>query len=57
MMDVKKILKQLTVRQTAIGKERDKLRDLESECEQLRETCERAYDDLGNAISALSELT
>lgn len=56
-MNVKSIMVQLAKRQLAIGRERDRLRDLESECEELRATCERAYDDLGNAISALSELT
>jgi hypothetical protein len=48
--------KKLAERQAAIGKERDKLDDVISELEGLRESCERAYDDLQSARDALSEL-
>ena len=39
----------------AIGKERDKLDDLSGELEELRETCQSAWDDLQRARDALSE--
>ncbi len=56
IMNVKGLIKTLEKRRTAIGVERDKLRDLISDVEDLAETCDRAYDDLQNAIQALSEL-
>lgn len=56
-MNVKKIIEQIEVRRKAIGIERDKLRDAVSEMEELEECCSRAYDDLTNAIDALSELS
>mgnify|MGYP001614067656 CR=1 FL=1 len=55
-MNIKQIVKGLEKRRTAVGVERDKLRDLQSEVTDLEETCERAYDALGEAINALSEL-
>jgi hypothetical protein len=36
--------------------ERDKLSDMIDELEGLRDSCDRAHDDLGHAINALSEL-
>ena len=55
-MNVKKIKDQLEERRVAVGVERDKLRALISEVEDLAETCERAHDALQEAIYALSEL-
>ena len=55
-MDFKKIIKELEVRQAAVGAERDKLQDYIDELEGLKETCDRAYDSIYEAISALSEL-
>ena len=56
-MQIKTIMQTIEKRKVAIGKERDKLRDFISELEELEETCSRAYDDLQNAVHALSELT
>lgn len=53
---VQTILKVLEKHRERIGKERDSLRDLEGEITDLKETCERAYDDISCAIDALSEL-
>jgi predicted nucleic acid-binding Zn-ribbon protein len=55
-MKVQTIKKALEKHRDRIGKERDALRDLESEITDLKETCERAYDDINCAIDALSEL-
>lgn len=55
-MNVKRLMATLEKRRVAIGAERDKLRDIISEYLDLAETCERAADDLQNAIDALSEL-
>lgn len=55
-MKAKSWIKQLEKRQKAIGVERDKLREALGQMEELEECCQRAYDDLQNAIEALSEL-
>jgi hypothetical protein len=39
----------------AISKERDKLRDLESECAELAENCDEALDNMQDAADALSK--
>ena len=50
------VIKEIEKRQTAVGRERDKLDDLISELEQLRDNCQTAWDDLQHARDALSEL-
>jgi hypothetical protein len=55
-MTAKAIVKKLQKRLTAIGKERDRLRDLEDEVLTLKESCEEGYDNLERAIDALSQL-
>jgi prefoldin subunit 5 len=49
------MIKQIEKRRDAIGKERDKLNEMISEMETLRDCCERAWDDLQTARDALSE--
>jgi hypothetical protein len=39
-----------------VAKERDKLDELISELNQLKESCDKAYDDMQSARDALSEL-
>lgn len=46
----------LKKRQAEVGKVRDKIRDDLDEMEMLKDSCERAYDDMQRAIDALSEL-
>ncbi len=46
----------LKKRQAEVAKVRDKLRTDVEEIEMLKDSCERAYDDLQRAIEALSEL-
>jgi DNA repair ATPase RecN len=50
------IKKQLEERLAALGKERDALRELESELTDHRERCEDACDSLTYAIDRLSEV-
>jgi hypothetical protein len=56
-MKVQSWIKQIERRQKAIGAERDKLRAMISELEELESTCSDAYDNLQYAIDRLSELT
>jgi DNA repair exonuclease SbcCD ATPase subunit len=51
-----KAISQITKRQEAIGKERDKLDDLISELETLKSDCSEAYNALQEARDALSRL-
>ena len=46
---------ELEKRRTAIGVERDKLRELIGEWEDLANSCDTAYDCIDRAIQALSE--
>ena len=55
MMKLATMIKQLEKHRERIGKDRDALREFQDEVESLRETCERAYEDLSCAIEALSE--
>jgi predicted transcriptional regulator len=55
-MDAKKWIKQIEMRQKAIAKERDKLDDVISDMEGLREDCDEAWQYLQNARDALSKL-
>lgn len=48
--------REIAKRQGGVAKERDKLDALIAELTSLRETCDRAYDDLQSARDALSEL-
>lgn len=48
--------RRLEARMKAVGKERDKLRELESEVADLAEACDEAIDNLQRAIDALSGL-
>ena len=49
-------LREIERRQNAIAKERDRLDAAISEMEELKDSCERAYEDMQNARDALSEL-
>lgn len=55
-MTIKSILKELEKRQAGVAAERDKLDNLISEAEGLRENCNTAWDDLQSARDALSEM-
>ena len=55
-MKIATIEKELVKRQTAVGKERDKLDEFIGELGDLRESCDRAWDALQEARDALSEL-
>lgn len=55
-MTTKTIIKQLEKRLVAVGEERDKLRALIADVEDLAETCDHAHDALQEAVYALSEL-
>jgi hypothetical protein len=46
----------LAKRQAGIAAERDKLDEAIEEMQSLRESCERAWDDIQGARDALSEL-
>jgi chromosome segregation ATPase len=60
-MKAKEILEQMERCRDAIGKERDKLRDLEIELENLTSSIDEGYDSLESAISefrgAIDELS
>jgi hypothetical protein len=49
-MKPKEILEQMEQCRNAIGKERDKLRDLEIELESLTESIDEGYENLESAI-------
>jgi len=55
-MKMTTIIKEISKRMDAVGKERDKLDDLITELGQLRDNCDTAWCDLQNARDALSEL-
>jgi hypothetical protein len=55
-MTIGKMLKVIEARQTGVAKERDKLDAAISEMEDLRDSCNRAWDALQDARDALSEL-
>ena len=55
-MKIKSWIKQIEVRQAAIGKERDKIDAMIEEMSGLKECCDRAWDELQNARDSLSEL-
>lgn len=54
-MTNKKFISELNKRLAAVGKERDRLRDLSDELGSLLDSCERGYGYLQDAIDALSE--
>ena len=51
------IIRRIEKSRDAIAKERDKLEDLMEEIDNLKDTSNRAHEDLESAISALSEFT
>lgn len=53
---INSVIKELDKRMQGVAKERDKLDDLISELEHLRENCRAAYDDMQSARDHLSEL-
>jgi uncharacterized protein YukE len=55
-MNIKSAIKRLEKQKILLGVRRDALRELASELEDLKETCETAYDDLDRVIDKLSEL-
>lgn len=54
-MTYKKMIVELEKRRTAIGKERDRLLDLQGEVDNLLDSLESADDSLQSAIDALSQ--
>ena len=54
-MTLKFIRRQLEIRQRNIGKERDKLRDLISDYEELADDCDTALEHLEQAVECLSQ--
>lgn len=54
-MNIKAIEKRIAKMQEDIGDERDKLDDFIAEIEELKETCEQAWDALQEARDALSQ--
>ena len=55
-INVKKVMAALEREKVKIAASRDKLRDLEGDIQGLRESCERAVEDIERAVDALSEL-
>lgn len=55
-MSEKRLLKQLRASEKRLSDERDKLREIVSEYEQLAEKVDSALIDINNAIDTLSEL-
>lgn len=55
-MDIKEMKFELSKSMNAIAEERDKIDDLISEAMNLRDNCDRVYEDLEHARNALSEL-
>lgn len=53
---IDKTIKQLTIRQEGLAKERDKLRDLLDEISMNLENCEYAIECIETAVEKLSEL-
>ena len=50
------MIKKLDKHLTAVGRERDKLTDTINELEGLKDSCDRAYEDIQHARDALSEM-
>lgn len=55
-MNIKAIIKQIDKRKASIAAERDRLDELISEAEMLRDNCDSAYASLEDARDSLSEL-
>lgn len=53
--EISNLVAKLEVRRKAIGVERDKLRDIISEYEELIDSCDRAEEHIECAVEALSE--
>jgi len=54
-MTFSSMIKAIEKRRVAVGKERDKISEMIDELSCLKESCDRAYDDMQSAIDALSE--
>lgn len=55
-MNIKNCIRELEERKVAIANERDKLRELLSDLEQLEDNCDEAIENIDRAIDAISEL-
>jgi len=55
-MDISELIKEIQLAMDRVGVERDRIDDIISNAEQLRDNCQTAYDDLWHARDALSEL-
>ena len=55
MASIRQMIKQLEKRRGAIGRERDKLRDILGEWSDLADNCDTAYEDIDHAIDTLSQ--
>lgn len=55
MKDKATLIQKIKKHKDAIAKHRDELRTLQSTFEDVIESCDKADEDLGNAIAALSE--
>lgn len=53
---IRRVIRDIEGCKMRIGEERDKLRDLEAELQDLGSNCDRAVDDLQDAADSLSEL-
>ena len=55
-MKEKQLVKSIEASKKRIAAERDKLRSLTEEVDDLEESCNKALDDLESAVESLSEL-
>lgn len=55
-MEISTIIEEIKIRKVAVAKERDKLDSLIEELTDLKESCNKAWDALQEALDALSEL-
>ncbi len=55
-INVKKVIASLERERVKISASRDRLRDLECDIQGLRDSCDRAVEDIERAVDALSEL-
>ena len=53
---VASLLRQIEICKTRIGEERDKLRALIDDADELAENCDEAIDSMDDAVTKLSEL-
>jgi len=55
-LNYRQLIKKLEKQKTSLAKERDKFRELETECAMFAEECEDAMDNISRAIDSLSEM-